>query len=43
MFSIFKSEQEVINNLQDLIETISNEAIKSRGTFFVGLSGKFDL
>jgi hypothetical protein len=40
MFSIFKDEQEVIRNLGSLIETIANESIAARDTFFIGFSGK---
>lgn len=40
MVSVFKDEQEVLNKLQDLIENIANESIKSRDKFFVGFSGK---
>ena len=39
MFSVFKTEQEVLQKLQDLIETIANESIGSRGKFFIGFSG----
>lgn len=39
MFSVFNNEQEVINKLQELIETISNESINARGKFSIGFSG----
>lgn len=39
MFSVFKTEQEVLQKLQNLIETIANESIESRGKFFIGFSG----
>ncbi len=34
-----KDEQEVIENLQKLLEKISNDSIKEKGAFFVGFSG----
>lgn len=40
MFTVFKTEQEVLEKLQDLIETIANESINNRGKFFIGFSGK---
>lgn len=40
MFSIFKDEQAVINELQRLIEKIANESITARDKFFIGFSGK---
>lgn len=40
MFSIYKDEQEVISQLQNLIEKIANDSIEARGTFFVGFSGE---
>lgn len=40
MFSIYKDEQEVIDELQSLIEKIANESIEARQKFFVGFSGK---
>lgn len=40
MFSVFTSEQDVINKLQELIETIANESITARGKFSIGFSGK---
>lgn len=43
MFSVFKTEQDVLKKLQDLIESISNESIESRGKFFIGFSGKIFL
>lgn len=42
MFSVFKTEQEVLKKLQDLIESIANESISNRGKFFIGFSGKTD-
>lgn len=40
MFSVFNNEREVIQKLQQLIETIANESIASdRGRFFIGFSG----
>lgn len=40
MFSIYKTERDVIDSLQGLIEKIANESIAARGKFFVGFSGK---
>ena len=41
MFTVFKDETAVIENLQNLIETIANESINKREKFFVGFSGMF--
>lgn len=43
MFSVFKTEQEVLKKLQDLIELIANESINNRGKFFIGFSGKIKI
>lgn len=40
MFSIFKNEQEVVDNLGSLIEKIANESITARDKFFIGFSGE---
>lgn len=40
MFSIYKTESDVIGSLQSLIEKIANESIEARGRFFIGFSGK---
>lgn len=39
MFSVYKTEQEVLKKQQDLIESIANESIDKRGKFFIGFSG----
>ncbi|CAO1399791.1 unnamed protein product [Diamesa serratosioi] len=39
MFTVFKDETAVIENLQNLIETIANESINKSEKFFVGFSG----
>lgn len=39
MFTVFKDETAVVENLQNLIETIANESINKREKFFVGFSG----
>lgn len=41
MFTVFKDETAVVENLQNLIETIANESINKREKFFVGFSGIF--
>lgn len=41
MVSVFEDEQAVLNKLQDLIQSISNESIAARNKFFIGFSGKF--
>ena len=41
MFTVFKDETAVVENLQNLIETIANESINKREKFFVGFSGMF--
>lgn len=35
-----RDESEIINKLSSYIEKISNDAINTRGQFYVGLSGK---
>jgi hypothetical protein len=40
MFAVFKTEEEVLKKLQDLIEQIANESINNRGKFFIGFSGQ---
>lgn len=42
MFSVFKTEQDVLKKLQDLIEFIANESINNRGKFFIGFSGNVE-
>lgn len=39
MFTVFKDETAVVENLQNLIETIANESINKREKFLVGFSG----
>lgn len=41
MTTIIVSDEELVNKLASYIEKISNDAIDSRGKFYIGVSGKF--
>lgn len=38
-----KNELEVIENLQKVLEKISNDSIREKGAFYVGFSGNFQI